>query len=49
MASGVDEVLANSAVSFSLSRETTEDEIDQAVAIIAATAKRLRKLSNHLL
>jgi cysteine desulfurase len=49
IASGVDEVLANSAISFSLSRETTEEEIDQAVEIIASTAKRLRKLSVHML
>lgn len=35
----------HSAVSFSLSRETTEDEIDRAVEIIVESAKRLSKCS----
>ena len=49
IASGVEELLAHSAVSFSLSRETTEDDIDRAVDIIADNVKRLRKVSSHLL
>lgn len=44
-ASGIDSTLAHTAISFSLSRETTEDEIDRAVDIIIETAKKLRKLS----
>lgn len=44
-ASGIDEALANSAISFSLSRETTEDEIDRAIEIIADSVQRLRKAS----
>lgn len=44
-ASGVPDTLAHTAVSFSLSRETTEDEIDRASEIICEAAKRLRKLS----
>ena len=44
-ASGVDAALAHSAVSFALSRETTEDEIDRAVDIIAEAVERLRKMS----
>lgn len=47
-ASGVDKQLANSSLSFSLSRETTEDEIERAVSIITDTVKRLRKLSGKL-
>lgn len=43
--SGVPKNLADSALSFSLSRETTEDEIDQAVKILTETVKRLRKVS----
>jgi cysteine desulfurase len=42
---GVDHRLAHTAISFSLSRETTEDEIDCAVEIIVEEAKRLSKLS----
>lgn len=44
-ASGVSEELAHTAISFSLSRETTEEEIDRASDIICEAAKRLRKLS----
>lgn len=44
-ACGVEESLAHSAISFSLSRETTEDEIDRAVEIIGDCVKRLRKIS----
>ncbi len=45
MATGVDEVTANSAVSFSLSRETTEEEIDRASEIIIETVTKLQKTS----
>lgn len=47
-ASGISEPLAQSAVHFSLSRETTEEEIDRAIEIIVDTAKKLRKLSSTL-
>lgn len=46
--SGVDGIMAQGAISFSLSRETNEDEIDRAIAIIVETAKKLRKLSKDL-
>lgn len=48
-ASGIDPVLSHTALSFSLSRETTEEEIDRAITIIADVAKRLRKTSQYLL
>lgn len=48
MASGIEETLAHSALSFSLSRETTEEEVDQAVGIIVECAKKLRKISYQL-
>jgi cysteine desulfurase len=44
-ASGIEEKLAGSAVSFSLSRETTEDEIDRAIEIVGECVKHLRKIS----
>ncbi len=44
-ACGVEESLAHAAISFSLSRETTEDEVDHAAEKIAACAKQLRKIS----
>jgi len=44
-ACGVDETLAHSAVSFSLSRYTTDDEIDRAIPIISEAAAQLRKIS----
>lgn len=47
-ASGVDETIAHSAVSFSLSRYTTEDEIDRAIQIIVEAAKVLKHLSEQL-
>lgn len=47
-AAGIPDTLAYTAVNFSLSRMTTEDEIDRAVAIIGATAKQLRKTSQKL-
>lgn len=48
-AAGIEETLAHSAVSFSLSRYTTEDEVDRAVAIIAESARQLSQLSEHLI
>lgn len=45
MASGVSERIANTALSFSLSRSTSEDEIERAAVIIAETARQLRKAS----
>jgi len=48
-ASGVPEGIAHSAVSFSLSRTTTEGEVDHAVEVIASTSHRLRRLSEHLI
>ena len=47
-ACGVAEALTQTAVSFSLSRETTEDEVDRAIVIIGETARRLRKVSVKL-
>lgn len=44
-ASGVDIVLAHTALSFSLSRETSEDEIDRAIDIIVDCVKHLSKIS----
>lgn len=41
--SGIPEGLAQSAISFSLSRETNEDEVDRAIYLIAESAKQLRK------
>lgn len=45
---GIDEAIAHSAVNFSLSRETNEDEIDRAVAIIVECANHLKKNSVKL-
>jgi cysteine desulfurase len=47
-ACGIEETLAHSAVSFSLSRETTEDEIDRAIEIIVECVKNLRAISNQV-
>lgn len=44
-ASGVKEAIAHSAISFALSRETTEDEIDRTIEIASDCVKRLRKVS----
>lgn len=44
---GVALPLAQCAVNFSLSRETSEDEIDRAIAIIGDVAKKLRKYGDH--
>lgn len=45
-ASGIEESLARSAISFSLSRETTEEEIDIAIDIIVDCVNHLRRISN---
>jgi len=42
-ASGIESEIAQTAISFSLSRETTEGEIERAIEIVASTAKRLAK------
>lgn len=47
-ASGVEETLAHSAISFSLSRETTENEIDVAAKIIIECVKSLMKTSVYI-
>lgn len=44
-ASGVEDSIAHSAISFSLSRETAEDDIESAIDIIADCVKKLRKVS----
>lgn len=44
-ACGFDDLVAHSAVSFSLSRETTEQQVDQAITIIAEAVKQLRSIS----
>jgi cysteine desulfurase len=49
MGAGVEEVLAQTAVSFSLSRETHEEEIERSIEIVVETAKKLRKLSKKLI
>lgn len=46
--SGIAASLAHTAINFSLSRETSEGEIDQAIAIIGEAARKLRKLSTKL-
>lgn len=48
MASGIEEMIAHSALSFSLSRYTTEDEIDRAVAIIGECAKQLQMIARQI-
>jgi cysteine desulfurase len=47
-ASGVAESLAQSAISFSLSRETHEDDIEKAAEIVVEAAKKLARTSHHL-
>jgi cysteine desulfurase len=47
-ASGIDESLAHSAVAFSLSRYTTEEEIDRAICIVTDSAQMLSHLSEHI-
>lgn len=48
-ASGVEEMLAQTAINFTLSRETTEEEIDRAVVIIVEAVKKLRQSSVKLI
>jgi cysteine desulfurase len=45
---GIDPALAQSAISFSLSRETTEEEIDKAIEIIQECVKKLKQLSEAI-
>lgn len=40
--------IAECAINFSLSRETTEEDIERAIEIVSMTAKQLRKLSQHI-
>lgn len=47
-ASGVPEPLAHSSISFSLSRETTDEEIEHAIPIIVQAVQQLRKLSRGI-
>lgn len=47
-ATGMEEACAHSAIAFSLSRYTTEEEIDRAVAIIVDSAQHLTRLSERL-
>lgn len=49
VASGVDETLAQCALSFSLSFDTREEEIDFAIKTIVESANKLRSLSRDLL
>lgn len=46
---GIDDLSAHSAISFSLSRYTTEEEIERAILIIAESVHFLRTLSKNLL
>jgi cysteine desulfurase len=48
-ACGVEETLAHAAINFTLSRETTESEIDRAAEIIVDSVKQLQKSSKALL
>ncbi len=48
-ACGVSEEVSHTALSFSLSRETNEDEIERAIDIIVETVKKLRPLSSNLI
>lgn len=48
MAAGIDEMLAQCALSFSLSFETTEEEIDYAIKTIVACAHNLRACSHKI-
>lgn len=47
IASGIKDSLAHSALSFALSRETTEDEIDRVIEIVTSCVSRLRKVSGQ--
>ena len=46
-AMGVDYTLANSALRFSLSRYTTEEEIDRTVELLSVVVERLRRISPY--
>jgi len=48
IASGVEKSLAQCALSFSLSFETTEEEIDYAIQVVIASVQKLKSLSHHL-
>ena len=48
VASGIDETLAQCALSFSLSYETTEEEIDYAIKTIVESAHKLKDLSRNI-
>jgi len=45
---GVEPLLAHSSISFSLSRETTDHEIERAIEIIVSVANQLRKTSSQM-
>lgn len=47
-ASGMEENLAHSAISFSLSRYTTEEEIDRAIEIVGESAQALAAISQKI-
>lgn len=47
-AAGIPENLAHSAVSFSLSRYTTDEEIDRAIEIVVESAKALNQISEKI-
>lgn len=49
VASGIDEMLSQCALSFSLSFETTEEEIDYAIRTIVESACKLKDLSRNIL
>lgn len=46
-AAGLEDTLAHSAVSFSLSRETTDEEIDRAIEHVVTAGQALRRLSEQ--
>lgn len=48
-ASGIPERLAQTGISFCLSRETSEDDVDKAADIILECVKKLAKNSSHLM
>jgi cysteine desulfurase len=45
---GIEEKLAHSAVSFSLSRYTTEEEIERAISIVVESAQMLSRISENI-
>lgn len=48
-AAGIDDTLAHSAISFSLSRYTTDEEIDRAIDIIGQSAQELASISKKII